>query len=275
VETTNLHGRTVVVTGAGSGIGREIALLSARRGGRLAICDVNEGGLGDTDKAIRGLGREVLARRVDVSDREQMGAFAETVREEAGPPDLLVNNAGVGLIAGALDTELSDWDWIVGVNVMGVVHSCHFFVPQMVERGRGGHVANVSSMAGYHASPALVAYSTTKFAVLGFSEALREELHEHDIGVTAVCPGVINTPITRNARARGAADSPEVRERTVKIYERRGYGPDRVAVNVLKAVQRNRSVAPISPEAWVAYGIKRGSPRLAGFIARQIDRATE
>jgi short-subunit dehydrogenase len=189
--------------------------------------------------------------------------------------DLLVNNAGVGLAAGLLDTELDDWDWIVAINVMGVVHGCHFFVPKMVERGTGGHVANVSSMAGFHASPALVAYSATKFTVLGLSEALREELRPHRIGVTAICPGIINTPITRNARARGKADDPVLRERLVALYQRRNYGPDRVAHNILKAVERNRSVAPIAPEAWLAYAIKRVSPRLAGWTARRLADAAE
>ena len=275
METSNLSGRMVLVTGAGSGIGRETALLAAQRGADLAICDVNEAGLAEVEAAARAMGRSVLARRVDVADRDQMRDFAAAVHGEAAAVDLLVNNAGVGLAARFLDTELEDWDWIVAINVMGVVHGCHFFVPKMVERGTGGHVANVSSMAGFHASPALVAYSATKFAVLGLSEALREELRPHGIGVTAICPGIINTPITRNARARGAADNPQVRERLVSVYQRRNYGPDRVARNILKAVERNRSVAPIAPEAWLAYAIKRVSPRLAGWTARRAADAAE
>jgi NAD(P)-dependent dehydrogenase (short-subunit alcohol dehydrogenase family) len=275
MDTSNLTGRTVLVTGAGSGIGRETALLVARRGANLVICDVDAAGLSEVERSARGQGRGVLARKVDVSDRDQMREFADAVHAEAGPVDLLVNNAGVGLAARFLDTEPEDWDWIISINVMGVVHGCHFFVPPMVARGAGGHVANVSSMAGYHASPALAAYSATKFAVLGLTEALREELRPHGIGVTAICPGVINTPITRSARARGAADDPKIRERMVSLYERRNYGPDRVALNILKAVERNRSVAPIAPEAWMAYAIKRVSPRLAGWAARRMASAAE
>ena len=130
-------------------------------------------------------------------------------------------------------------------------------------------------MAGYHASPALSAYSATKFAVLGLSEALRGELHPHGIGVTAICPGIINTPITTNARARGKAADPQVRQRFVDLYGRRNYGPDRVARNILKAVARDRAVAPVAAEAWITYAIKRTSPRLAGWIARRVAAATD
>jgi NAD(P)-dependent dehydrogenase (short-subunit alcohol dehydrogenase family) len=270
MDTSNLQGRTVLVTGAGSGIGRETALLAARRGADLVICDVDDAGLAEVESSARTLGRSVIARHVDVADRDQMRDFAEAVHGETGPVDLLVNNAGVGLAAGFLDTELEDWDWIVPINLMGVVHGCHFFVPRMVERGTGGHVVNLSSMAGFHATPALVAYTATKFAVLGLSEALREELRPHGIGVTAICPGIINTPITRNSRARGAVADPKVRERVIAVYERRNYGPERVARNMLKAVERNRAVAPVAAEAWIAYVIKRISPRLAGWTARRM-----
>ena len=262
MDTTNLAGRTVLVTGAGSGIGRATALLCAERGADLVICDVDEAGLGETASRARDLGRSVLASPVDVADREAMRDFATGVERV----DLLVNNAGVGLAGEFLETPLEDWDWIVSINLMGVVHGCHFFVPKIP---RGGHVVNLSSMAGYHATPVLPAYVTTKFAVLGFSEALREELHERGVGVTAICPGVINTPITRSTRARGTSDDPELRERLVAMYERRNYGPEKVARNILKAVQRNRVVAPVSPEAWIAFGLARLSPRASGWVARR------
>ena len=268
MDTSTLGGRTALVTGAGSGIGRETALLAARRGADLVICDVDEAGLAGTEAEARALGRDVLARRVDVADRGQMTEFAAAVGDAVGAVDLLVNNAGVGLAAEFLETELEDWDWIVSINLLGVVHGCKLFVPPMVDRGAGGHVVNVSSAAGYLASPVLTAYSATKFAVLGMSEALREELRPHAIGVTAICPGVINTPITTSSRARGASADPGRRERIAAMYRRRNYGPDRVARNILKAVQRERTVAPVSPEAWFGYFLKRLSPRLAGWTTR-------
>ena len=276
MDTSNLRGRTALITGAGSGIGRELALLAARRGADVVICDVHQPNLKEVETTLRARGAgAVLARRVDVASRDEMRDFADAVHAEAGAVDLLINNAGVGLGAGFLDTELEDWDWIVGINVLGVVHGCRFFVPRMVERGAGGHVVNLSSMAGFFASPTLAAYSTTKFAVLGLSEALREELRPHGIGVTAICPGMINTPITRHARARGSLADPAARERVVALYRRRNYGPERVARNILRAVERDRTVAPVAPEAWIGYALKRISPRLAGWAARRLAAATD
>jgi NAD(P)-dependent dehydrogenase (short-subunit alcohol dehydrogenase family) len=269
VAAPRFDGKTALVTGAASGIGRETALAFARAGADLVVCDLNERGLEETATALRGLGRRVLARRVDVASRDDMAAFAAAVHAEVPAVDILMNNAGVGLGARFLDTSLEDWAWILSINLWGVVHGCHFFLPPMVQRGRGGHVVNVSSAAGYVASEQLSAYSTTKFAVFGLSEALRDELRPHRIGVTTVCPGIINTPITRSSRMRGVTATPEARAALVAAYERRNYGPERVAAGVLKAVARNQAVAPISPEAWVMYLLKRIAPGLTARLGRR------
>jgi len=275
VNVTSLTGRSALVTGAGSGIGRETALALARRGANLFLCDVDEDGLAETERRAREFGREVSSRRVDVASAEEMGAFAAAVHERTPAVDILVNNAGVAIGGGLLDTSLDDWDWIVGINLKGVVHGCHFFAPAMVTRGRGGHIVNVASVAGYVASEPLAAYATTKFAVVGLSEALRDELARHDIGVTAVCPGIINTPITTNVRLRGAVMAASgMRQQMVDAYQRRNYGPERVAENILKAIARNRAVAPISPEAWLLYYLKRFAPGLMRFLnARMGERS--
>jgi NAD(P)-dependent dehydrogenase (short-subunit alcohol dehydrogenase family) len=282
MDVTSLTEKTVLVTGAASGIGKETALAFAHRSANLIICDVNEAGLAATEQRIRGLGRNVFARRVDVANRHDMKDFAAVVHAHVEAVDVLVNNAGVGLGAGFLDTSLDDWDWITGINLWGVIHGCHFFVPPMVKRARGGHVVNVASAAAYVATEALVAYSTTKYAVLGLSEALRDELARHRIGVTAICPGIINTPITETSPLRGANATSEARQLMVDFYRRRNYGPERVARNILKAVQRNRSVAPVSPEAWLMYYLKRIAPgivrrlsrTMADRMQRQIEQAT-
>jgi NAD(P)-dependent dehydrogenase (short-subunit alcohol dehydrogenase family) len=261
-----LPGRMVVVTGAASGIGRETALLAARRGARLALCDVDEDGLGRTARDARALGADVLSARVDVARPEDHAAFAAQVHAVADAADVLINNAGIAVIGGFLDTEPEDWERLVQVNLMGVVHGCRAFVPAMVARGTGGHVANVSSQAGFQASPGLIAYSTVKFGVFGFSEALRGDLAPHGIGVTAVCPGVIDTPITRNSVVRGA-NAPERQARFARVYARRGYTPDKVAAQLLRAVERNRAVAPIAPEAHGAYWMSRLAPGLSRWAA--------
>jgi NAD(P)-dependent dehydrogenase (short-subunit alcohol dehydrogenase family) len=261
----DLTSKTAVITGAGSGIGRETALACARRGAALALCDIDEAGLAQTADAARALGAEVLTARVDVADPDDMDAFAAQVDHV----DLLVNNAGIGVFGLFVDTELEDWRRLLDINVMGVVHGCWSFVPRMIERGRGGHVVNLSSQAGIQASPALPAYSASKFAVFGFSEALRTELKPHGIGVTAVCPGIINTPITRNSTARGTNIDAR-REKVVKLYERRNYGPEKVAVRILRAVERDRAVAPIAPEAHIAYVMSRLAPPLSRWVAAKM-----
>jgi len=272
---TEFAGKLALVTGAASGIGRATALAFARAGADLVVCDLNETTLEETAAAARALGRRVLARRVDVARRDDVAAFADAVHREHEAVDILMNNAGVGLGGGFLETGLADWEWILSINLWGVIHGCHFFLPAMIRRGRGGHVVNVSSAAGFLATEALAAYSTTKFAVFGLSEALRDELLPHRIGVTTVCPGIINTPITRNARMLGRVATDNARAALVSFYERRNYGPDRVAAAVLKAVARNRAVAPVSPEAWVMYFMKRLAPALTARINRSMQARME
>src|SRR5437867_2012388 len=131
MDVTELSGKTVLVTGAASGIGKETALAFARRGANLVICDVSETGLAETEGQVRGLGRDVLVRCVDVASREAMREFADTVHQRVEAIDILMNNAGVGLGGGFLDTTLDDWDWIIGINLLGVVHGCHCFIPKM------------------------------------------------------------------------------------------------------------------------------------------------
>jgi NAD(P)-dependent dehydrogenase (short-subunit alcohol dehydrogenase family) len=179
----------------------------------------------------------------------------------------LINNAGVAIGGGFLHTSLEDWNWIVSINVMGVVHGCHFFVPAMVARSRRPRRQH-RLRRGLPRQRRAGRVQHDQFAVVGLSEALQDELAPHRISVTTICPGLINTPITRNARMRGPDASPESRQRLIEIYARRNYTPEQVAAAILIAVQRDRVLAPVAIEAWVMYYLKRLSPALVRFISR-------
>ncbi|MDP9134792.1 MAG: SDR family NAD(P)-dependent oxidoreductase [Actinomycetota bacterium] len=273
MDVSNLTGKVACVTGAASGIGRATALELARRGCDLAICDLDEGGLAETAEGSSALGRRVHSARVDVADLEQMKRFADAALGALGRIDIVVNNAGIAVGGAFVDVPLHEFAKVMGVNLMGVVHGCHVFLPRMLEQETGGHIVNIASMAGYIAGPGSTSYTASKFAVIGFSESLRAELREHGIGVTAVCPGIIDTPIVRTSRAYGAAATPEYRERGARLFERRNYGPDRVARAILKAIARNRAVAPVTPEAWIGYWIKRLFPGLIALAGRASARS--
>ncbi|MBJ6762584.1 SDR family NAD(P)-dependent oxidoreductase [Myxococcaceae bacterium JPH2] len=263
-----LTGKRALVTGAASGIGRATALALADEGAHLVVCDRDAGRLAEVAREISSRGREVFSRQVDVADREAMRAFAAEVEREVGVLDILVNNAGVALGARFVETPLDDWDWIVSINLFGVIHGCHFFLPGMIARGQGGHVVNVSSLTGFFATEPFAAYGTTKYAVFGLSEALRADLSRYGIGVTTLCPGMTDTAITENARARGEYGDTAARARTADLFHRRRYGPERVAKVVLSAIRRNRAVVPVTWEAWLLYYLKRLAPGLLLWLGK-------
>jgi NAD(P)-dependent dehydrogenase (short-subunit alcohol dehydrogenase family)/pimeloyl-ACP methyl ester carboxylesterase len=268
----DLEGRLAVVTGAGSGIGRATALALADAGAEVIAADINP----DAAQSTAERAEFVHAAQIDVGDAGAMEAFASALEREHGVPSIVVNNAGIGIGGPFLDTTLADWERIMNVNLWGVIHGCRLFGRQMVEAGVAGQIVNTASMAAYTPSQILPAYSTTKAAVLMLSECLRAELGAAGIGVTAICPGVIDTNITRTTHIVGVSEEEERRrqQQAARAYERRGYTPDRVAAAILRAVRRNPAVLPVAPEAHVARAISRLSPAALRGIARlDIERA--
>ncbi|MET8221898.1 SDR family oxidoreductase [Streptomyces sp. NPDC005301] len=264
-------GQLVLVTGAGSGIGRATAYAFAEAGARLVAVDLDAEAAARTAEMARLIGSPASwAETVDVSDEQAMEKLAEKVATEYGVVDVLVNNAGIGLSGSFFDTTAEDWRKVLDVNLWGVIHGCRLFGKQMAERGQGGHIVNTASAAAYQPSKALPAYSTSKAAVLMLSECLRAELAGRGIGVSAICPGFVNTNITSTARFAGVDATEEKRrqKRTARLYGLRNYPPEKVADAILRAVVRNEAVVPVTPEARGAHLMSRFAPRALRAIAR-------
>jgi NAD(P)-dependent dehydrogenase (short-subunit alcohol dehydrogenase family) len=205
----SLDNSVVVITGAGSGIGRELAILAARRGAVVAISDWNPEGLAETVDLVKAAGvRELRSDVLDVSDRAAMGAYAGAVAEQFGRVNMVVNNAGVTVTGDFEDMEYADFDWIVGVNFLGVVNGTKEFLPHLIASGDGS-VVNISSLFGLISMPGQTAYNATKYAVRGFTEALREEMlvNRHPVTVTCIHPGGIKTGIARHGRKTKGQDA--------------------------------------------------------------------
>ncbi|MGF6854395.1 SDR family NAD(P)-dependent oxidoreductase [Paraburkholderia sp. CI3] len=259
-----LRGKRVLVTGAAAGIGYATALAFARRGANLVIADIDERRLDEARKAIDELGVHCFARIADVSNQASMQAFADAVHDQVGAVDVLVNNAGIGYLGPFIGSPLESWNRTFGVNVMGVVHGCHYFLPRMIAAGGCRRIVNVASLAAIAPAPNMSAYAATKSAVLGFSDVLTMELKiaGTSVGVTTVCPGVINTDIT-SSRANVADAISDSQLTTLQAYYRKnGASADLVADAIVNAVMVGEAIVLVGPFARLMYNAKRLSRRL-------------
>ena len=263
----NLANKTLVITGASSGIGRALAIAGARHGAYLALCDVDVLGLAATKAEVERLGARVFTAQVNVSDARAMRAFAADVESHLGGADVVINNAGVSLsdLVGAMKIE--DFEWLFSINFWGVVHGCEAFLPQLRQRP-SAQIVNISSVFGLIGIPGQSAYCASKFAVRGYSESLRAELMGSKIGVTVVHPGGVKTNIVRNGRhytdANGARVEPAQLahdfENLVMVT------PERAAAIILKAIRRRQRRVLIGVEAYFFDALQRLLPASAGQI---------
>lgn len=259
-------GRVVVITGAGSGIGRATAHAFAHEGAKLHLVDMARGRVEEVAGELRLMGAEAHAHCVDIRDAEAMEALADAVYSRHDHTDVLVNNAGVGHSAMLHETPLDDWKWVLDTNLWGVIHGLHAFVPRMIDQGGDAHIVNTASLAGLLGLPSMAPYCASKFAVVGISESLGVELAPYGIGVTAICPGIIDTDIIRAGKMEGT--TAVNKQKIAAYYRRRGIAPERVARDILRAIRSGRPVQVTAGSAHPALWLKRLSPRLFQGAAR-------
>ncbi|MBC9734543.1 SDR family NAD(P)-dependent oxidoreductase [Nocardioides marmotae] len=264
-----LENKVVVITGAGSGIGRALALDCARRGSLLALSDVDETGLAETAALVRATGvRELRTDRLDVADRDAMTAYAASVADQFGRVNVVVNNAGVALAGDLVDLDYPDIDWIIGINFLGVLHGTKAFLPHLIASG-DGHVVNLSSLFGLVSMPGQSIYNATKYAVRGMSEALRIEMLAggHQVGVTVVHPGGIKTAIARNARVSSREDQAS----TASFFDKKlaKTTPEKAAEVIIAGVLADKSRVLVGSDAHALHWFgKLAGARYQNVVAR-------
>lgn len=253
---------TAVVTGAASGIGRAMALRLASFGASLALADIDKSGLDETTRLIRTNDKfhaKVTAHIVDVSDRNQMATFANDVLREHSNINLLINNAGASVVGDITDLSIDDIEWLMKINFFGVVHGIICFLPTLLRQPKA-HIVNTSSIFGLIALPGQSIYSASKFAVRGFTEALKIELSDTNITVTTVLPGGTKTNIARNARPAAGTGAASVKEAELVFDKAARMSPDRVADRIIRGITRDQERILIGFETYFVDLLQRLMP---------------
>ncbi|MDQ1680338.1 MAG: hypothetical protein QOI42_1197 [Frankiaceae bacterium] len=254
----SLEGRLCLITGAASGIGRATALAAAARGARLAITDVNAALL---DEVAAELGTAVAAKSAfDIADIDAVRAFADQVHAEAGTADVVVNVAGIATWGAVERLTHEQWRRTVDIDLMGPIHVIECFVPAMIQAGRGGQIANISSAAGLLGFPWHAPYSAAKFGLRGVSEVLRFDLRRHNIGVTLVCPGGVDTPITESVDIAGLPRGAVASTKSGRRFRRHAKSAEHAAGCILDGVVRNRYLVYTSADIRAMHFVQRVFP---------------
>lgn len=244
-------GARSVVTGAGSGFGRAVALALAHRGARLLVSDVQPDGLAETVALLRAEGSAPESMIVDVREPTEVESMARRADELWGGTDVLVNNAGVAVAGEVGAIPLEDWKWQIDINLWGVIYGCHFFIPKMKEQRRGW-ILNVASLAGVVSAPMMGPYNVTKAGVIALSETLATELVNHEIKVTALCPSFFRTNIHKASRAPGMLNG-----RTEKLVTQAKWSAEEIAEHALRGLERGELYVMPQLDAKALWRLKR------------------
>lgn len=258
-ERMRLEGRTAVITGAAGGIGRAIGVSLARRGCHLALADIDETGLAGTAELAREHGVRVSRHSLDVADRVAVAEFPDVVANEHGGTDVLVNNAGVAIGGRFEQVSDEDFEWLFEINFWGVVRMTRAFLPLLRASG-DARVVNLSSIYGVIAPPEQAAYSASKFAVRGFSEALRHEVEGSGVGVTVVHPGGVATSIAEKARLPAGISEEEITQRLARYRKLLRLPPEIAGETIVRGIERRQSRVLVGSDAKVISAIARLLP---------------
>lgn len=262
---TEIKGKTAVITGAASGIGRATAVALAREGARIAAVDLDRAGLAETASRIAAVGGDVTTYLVDVASRDAVYAFAQEIESAFGGADIVINNAGVAQVASVEELAYEDFEWVMNIDFWGMVYGTKAFLPQLRAKG-AGHIVNVSSIFGLFAVPTQAAYNSAKFAVRGFTEALRHEMRGTGIAVSCVHPGGIKTNIMRNARFLQSVQT-TVREEAASGFDRLARTtPDRAAEVIVTGIKKNKGRILIGMDAKILDIVQRLMPASYGRL---------
>lgn len=259
MNPTPLDGRKALITGAGSGLGAAMARHFAANGYDVAVTDVNESRAGEVLQEIQGTGGAGFSFKLDITRDDDWESVYGEISRRWGGVDVLVNNAGVAAAGLCEETSLEDWQWVIDVDLMGVVRGCHWFIPMLrrqAEQGRKGTIVNIASFAALAGMPGIAAYGTAKAGVFALSEHLLGELHEAGIGVTVVCPAFVKTGLLESFRYT----APGQRERVQRWMEHSGVTAEDVARQVMHAVEHRKFLVLTHPATRWALLLKRWWP---------------
>jgi len=269
----NFNNKKCLITGAASGIGRSTALAMGKLGANLFLTDINSEGLKNTSQLIKKNGGLVsLIKAFDISKYEDVKIFADEIHKEFGSLDILMNIAGTSVWGTVDQLTHGHWKKMIDVDLWGPIHGIECFIPKMIEAGKGGHLVTVSSAAGLVAFPWHAAYSAAKWGILGACEVLRYDLMQHNIDVTVVCPGAVDTPLKQTVEIVGVDRTHPEAKKLEEKFNKRTVTPEKVAQQIIKGIKKKKFLVFTSNDIKLLYWLKRKTFPLYHMVMKKLNK---